>query len=44
MGYNPWDLKELDVTEHSCTDTNETFQWVKELNIKRKYTKIFSDI
>ena len=44
VGCDPWGLKQLDMTEHSCTHTNKTFQWVKELNIKRKYTQIFSNI
>ena len=44
VGCGPWGLKQLDMTEHSCTHTNKTFQWVKELNIKRKYTQIFSNI
>ena len=40
----PWGLNELDVPEHSCTHKNKTFQWVKEFNIKRKYTQISSTI
>ena len=30
MGYSPWDHKELDMTEHTCTNTFLEFQFTNQ--------------